>query len=118
MSHPQRVRVSALDRQHALQELAAHLSVGRLTLDEFEDLSAEVWRAETIGALARLFVDLPAPPQTSPPAPNSGLVARRAMAVGAIGILTVALYFLLGTWMWPLLAGPVVAAAVVGLRAR
>jgi hypothetical protein len=54
------VRISAAERDRALQELSEHFSTGRLNPTEFEQRSAAAVAATTRNELAALFADLPA----------------------------------------------------------
>lgn len=57
----EQLRVSDTDRESALQALGEHMSVGRLTLDEYGDRSAKVTASKTRGELGEVFADLPQP---------------------------------------------------------
>ncbi|GAA1975472.1 DUF1707 domain-containing protein [Amycolatopsis minnesotensis] len=137
----EQLRVSDTDRESALQALGEHMSVGRLTLDEYGDRSAKVTASKTRGDLAEVFADLPAPhpvfdgakaagtppppPQQAvaepaPAAPNSPaewsdrpLVQRlTAAAVPVSALVAVGLFLASGAWLWFLL--PVVLTMVGG----
>jgi hypothetical protein len=137
---PSQLRVSDSERESALQALGEHMSVGRITLDEYGDRSAKVTAAKTRGELGEIFEDLPQPhprldahPGVAPapepaPAPRTEVehseapgtpvpyahrpVAQRltAAAVPLASIAAIALFFITGTWLWFLL--PAVVAAI------
>lgn len=77
MSHDD-IRLSDNERMTALQALGTHYADGRLDLTEFNERTAKVGEARTIGELRPLFDDLPGgiPPRTRLPQPaatsNSG----------------------------------------------
>ncbi|GAB2452796.1 DUF1707 SHOCT-like domain-containing protein [Nocardia tengchongensis] len=111
--------VSATDREHALDELSRHFSVGRLSAQEFEERSSQVWQARTRRQLAEPFADLPAPPSsaedlstTDTPLPS--LVVR----VGAIAVAAIVCQLALGSAWWLLLLGAIPVVLVVGMRRR
>jgi hypothetical protein len=66
------LRVSDAERDSAVSELSEHFQAGRLTLDEFQDRSAQALAARTGRQLRGLFVDLPPAgrPRTAPAIPN------------------------------------------------
>jgi len=53
---------SAADREFTSTQLQQHVGAGRLTLDEFSERAAAVYRARTIGELQALLRDLPIAP--------------------------------------------------------
>lgn len=133
----EQLRVSDTDRESALQALGEHMSVGRLTLDEYGDRSAKVTASKTRGDLGEIFADLPEPhpafdgakAQTPPqqaaaepvPATPSGpvewsdrpLVQRLTAAAVPVSVLiAVGLFLVSGWWPWFLL--PVVLTMVGG----
>ncbi|MEH0937440.1 DUF1707 SHOCT-like domain-containing protein [Micromonospora psammae] len=55
------LRASDDDRHQMVAELQRHTAAGRLSLDEFSERVAGVWTARTLGDLAALTRDLPAP---------------------------------------------------------
>jgi hypothetical protein len=62
------LRVSDADRDAVAAELAEHLRVGRLELDEFDERVGRAISARTRGDLDRLLADLPRPVPPPPPA--------------------------------------------------
>lgn len=62
------LRVSDADRDAVAAELAEHLRVGRLGLDEFDERVGRAISARTRGDLDRLLADLPRPMPPPPPA--------------------------------------------------
>jgi len=55
------LRISDADREQALSALGEHMSVGRLTVDEYGERSAKVAAARTQSELQEVFTDLPEP---------------------------------------------------------
>ncbi|CAL9676020.1 hypothetical protein SUDANB95_07847 [Actinosynnema sp. ALI-1.44] len=100
------IRIGDAERQRAIELLGEHLSEGRLDVDEYGDRTARVTAAKTRGEVLALFDDLPEPhprfaqvaplPSVSPVRSAAGGVDRRWMqvAVPAVGLLCVALFFL------------------------
>ena len=66
---PGDLRVSDADRDRALAELSEHYQAGRLTLEEFDERSAQALQSRTARELSGLFTDLPA---AHPGAPATG----------------------------------------------
>ncbi|HEY2579966.1 MAG TPA: DUF1707 domain-containing protein [Streptosporangiaceae bacterium] len=62
------LRVSDAERDAVATELAEHLRVGRLQLDEFDERVGQAISARTRGDLDRLLADLPRPLPPAPPA--------------------------------------------------
>ena len=56
----QELRVGDDERMAVVEQLRVHLGAGRLTLDEFEDRTAQALAARTVGDLVPLTSDLPA----------------------------------------------------------
>jgi len=52
-------RLSDAERDQAIARLSEHFQVGRLTLEEFDDLSGRALQARTAGELSVLFLGLP-----------------------------------------------------------
>ncbi|MGK5742791.1 DUF1707 SHOCT-like domain-containing protein [Micromonospora sp. URMC 103] len=88
------LRASDDDRQRVVAELQGHTAAGRLTLDEFSDRVGAAWNARTLGDLAALTRDLPAPAGPAAPAARHG--RRELLAVFAAAALTL---LLLGLFM-------------------
>lgn len=61
MSEPVPQRIGDVERDHAAEYLREHMSVGRLTQDEFDERLTAALQARTTADLEPLFVDLPAP---------------------------------------------------------
>ena len=55
------IRISSVERDEAVSTLGAHLTTGRLELDEYEERCGTAVAARTRGDLEELFTDLPAP---------------------------------------------------------
>ena len=68
---PGSIRVSDAERNAAIEVLGAHLSAGRIDLDEYGTRSALINSARTVADLRAPFDDLPGPRPTlsTPPAP-------------------------------------------------
>lgn len=97
------IRIGDAERQQAIELLGEHLSEGRLDVDEYGDRTARVTTAKTRGELLALFGDLPAPhPRFAQVAPLPSMAPARPaedrrwlqVAVPLVGLLTVALFFL------------------------
>lgn len=86
------VRIGTEEREQAVQQLAQHLSAGRLELAEFEERVSEVYAARTVGQLAVLFRDLPGPG----PAYRAGPGSRGGWPVPRRAVLLVLVIFALG----------------------
>jgi hypothetical protein len=67
------VRASDQDREAVVEELRRHHTEGRLATDEFEERVTTAYQAKTMGELAHVVRDLPAPP----PPPPTGLQRLR-----------------------------------------
>lgn len=131
---PSQIRIGDTERESALTALGEHMSAGRLDIDEYGDRTARVATAKTRGDLIALFGDLPEPhprfgpalppppaavPLTHPvpqqqsqvPATRGGMqISQRIMsaAVPLAGLVAVALFFLLHTWLFFLIPAAVV----------
>lgn len=136
------MRIGDAERTSALDALAEHLTDGRLTLDEYGERSARVTVARTVGELAELFDDLPAPhpvisvvnvpaPAPAAPAPVRPATSAQALesadqrsraqrivaAAASVSVfVALALFFITGTWLWFLLIPAIsgIAQAVWG----
>jgi hypothetical protein len=79
----QDIRASDADRERAVDQLRVHAAAGRLTVEELDERSERAYAARTVGELARLLTDLPAPP----PEPAVPVVVGRALpAPGGPGV--------------------------------
>lgn len=81
------IRVSDAERDAVVRALGEHASVGRLTLDEFEDRSSRALEAKTRGELDALTADLPDAdsPAAEPEVRHRG---RVRWLVSILGIVT------------------------------
>ena len=61
------LRISDADREHAAAALGRHMSVGRLTMAEFENRLDTAYAATTRADLDAVLADLPAATRPSPP---------------------------------------------------
>jgi hypothetical protein len=64
------LRIGDADREHAAAALGRHLSVGRLTMAEFETRLDTAYAATTRAELDSVLADLPAQTRPSPPPPR------------------------------------------------
>lgn len=122
-----RIRIGDRERESALQALGQHLSEGRLTMTEYDERATAVAAAMTSSDVRKLFTDLPPPHPTLDGTTGIGTVATRrpaplagqrpvprtvassedrsraqrvvGVAVGVSAVASVALFFLLGTWL-------------------
>ena len=78
------LRIGTVEREQAVQQLAEHLSAGRLELAEFEERVTAAYAARTAGQLAALFRDLPAPVPPRVGYPAGRWVPRRAILVALV----------------------------------
>lgn len=58
------VRASDADRERTITELQRHTAAGRLSMDEFSERAAAVYRSRTVGELDGLIEDLPLEPDS------------------------------------------------------
>jgi hypothetical protein len=82
MPDPQ-MRAADTDREAVAHRLAEHMSLGRLTVAEYEDRVARAYAAKTYGELTELTRDLPSSRPTPRPAPQR--VASGSCAPAAWG---------------------------------
>jgi hypothetical protein len=76
------IRISNAERDEAISTLGEHLSTGRLELGEYEERCGQAVAARTVGDLAALFADLPAPhPDLSSATPPVQLIQRTGQLV-------------------------------------
>src|SRR5687768_9040182 len=76
------IRISNVERDEAVSTLGAHLSTGRLELDEYEERCGKAVAARTRGDLEELFTDLPAPhPDLSSATPPAQLMQKAGQLV-------------------------------------
>ncbi len=64
------LRISDADREHAAAALGRHMSVGRLTMAEFENRLDAAYAATTRAELDTVLADLPAETRPSPAPPR------------------------------------------------
>lgn len=57
--HPEFLRIGDSERDRALHALSEHFAQGRLTAEEFDVRSDQVWGARTTADLRPVFTDLP-----------------------------------------------------------
>jgi hypothetical protein len=76
------IRISYVERDEAVSTLGAHLSTGRLELDEYEERCGKAVAARTRGDIEELFTDLPAPhPDLSSATPPAQLTRKAGQPV-------------------------------------
>jgi hypothetical protein len=85
------LRASDDDRNRVVAELHRHTADGRLTLDEFSERVGAVWAARTLGDLAALTRDLPAPTTPAGVDPPPGHGHRELLVLFAVAALTLLL---------------------------
>ncbi len=66
------LRIGDTEREAAVAALSEHFAAGRLNKEEYDERTAAAFTARTSGALAPLFIDLPAP-HASPTATTAAL---------------------------------------------
>ncbi|WBB66453.1 DUF1707 domain-containing protein [Micromonospora sp. WMMD812] len=88
------LRASDDDRHRVVAQLQGHTEAGRLTLDEFSDRVGAVWAARTLGDLAALTRDLPAPATPTGAEGATGHHRRELLVVFAVAALTLLLLVL------------------------
>ena len=74
MEYADNIRISDSEREKVVDELGRHLTAGRLTIDEFDQRVAQVYRSVTQAQVRQVLRDLPAAP-----APGSPQPARRRL---------------------------------------
>jgi hypothetical protein len=84
------VRAADADRERVVAELQRHTSAGRLSMDEFSERTAAVYRSRTMSELASLTADLPPEGQR---AAGSGHPSVRSLVI-ALVLLAVAVALL------------------------
>ena len=63
------LRIGDAERDASVAALGEHFAAGRLTKEEYDERAGVAWTARTVGDLAALFDDLPAPhPERTRPA--------------------------------------------------
>lgn len=144
MSEPVPQRIGDAERDRAAEYLREHMSVGRLTQEEFDERVTAALQARTAADLEPLFRDLPAP-KPGQPAPAAGsaswpvyqpsanhpvlppspalLPAPSSRAADALGIVAAVawlawiLFCFATTWeLWWLVFIPIVISSVAGQR--
>lgn len=112
MASPLEGRITARDRDGALEELSHHFSEGRLDVSEFDERCAAASAAVTRSQLAALFADLPGVGGGAPMRPGRSILPTLILAAAAVTLL---LALLTGDGFW--LTGPVfVFAMLVWIR--
>ena len=79
------LRIGDAEREHAVAALGRHLSVGRLTMAEFENRLDTAYAATTRAELDAVLADLPATTRPSPPPPQPAPSPGEAWAPWAPG---------------------------------
>ena len=78
------LRASDDDRERTVDALRHHASVGRLTVDELDERTAQAYAARWVHELAELHADLPGEP-APPPQPPARRSRRRPWLPGRMG---------------------------------
>jgi Domain of unknown function (DUF1707) len=71
------LRAADADRAAVAEALGAHMSAGRLSLEEYDERLARAYSAKTYGELAELTADLPAPKHGTPARTESAAPAQQ-----------------------------------------
>lgn len=142
VSDPVPQRVGDAERDRAAEYLREHMSVGRLTQDEFEERLSAALQARTVTDLAALFVDLPPPkpgqevvgagaawprypaavpvpaPSAGPPVPRPRSSEANLLAVvsAIVWPAWIVLCFAVGWHLWWLVFIPIVVSSLAGKR--
>jgi hypothetical protein len=77
MEYADNIRISDSEREQVVDELGRHLTAGRLTIDEFDQRVAQVYRSVTQAQVNQVLRDLPAAPTPAPREIRSAQPARR-----------------------------------------
>jgi len=111
------LRISDAERETIVERLGHHLTAGRLTITEFDERVALVYRATTQDDAGAVLADLPPTPAPTPPRPAGNTVTRLRLplhqriewgAWAAVGSINLAVWALvsLGTmsliYFWPI----------------
>ena len=102
------LRASDAEREHHAELLREHAAQGRLTVDELDERLDQVYTARTLGELAPVVADLPAPAPA--PARRDRPVRRRAharrpelAAYLAVNLVLIVIWAATGAgYFWPL----------------
>jgi hypothetical protein len=102
------IRVSDAEREHHAELLRDHAAQGRLTVDELDERLDRVYAARTVGELAPIVSDLPAPAQPRAPRPRPRARRRPEWAAFvAVNLMLIVIWAATGGgyfWpIWPLL---------------
>lgn len=139
MSEPVPQRIGDAERDRAAEYLREHMSVGRLSQEEFDERVSAALSARTAADLAPLFSDLPAPkpgqdvpasgsswpqypvvpasnavPAPAGPMPSSSLANTLAVVSGVAWPLWIVFCFIFGWNLWWLVFVPIVISTVAG----
>lgn len=111
------MRASDAEREQTASVLEEQFAEGRLTHEELQDRLQQAYAARTIGQLANLTADLPAPSKTPPPARRSNLEVQRMKRVrDRVLAYVILMLFLIAIWavsgqhgsfwpIWPIVIG-------------
>ena len=139
MSEPVPQRIGDAERDRAADYLREHMSVGRLSQEEFDERVTAALQARTAADLEPLFGDLPAPrpgqdvavagsapwPTYQPPAssvtppaalamPSSSSANLWSMIAGISWVVWVVPNFVFGWHLWWLVFIPIVLSSIAG----
>lgn len=139
MSEPVPQRIGDAERDRAADYLREHMSVGRLSQEEFDERVTAALQARTAADLEPLFNDLPAPkpgqdravaggtpwpvyqPPITPPAASAALAVPSSSAAnlwstlaGVSWVLWMVPSFIFGWQLWWLVFIPIVISSIAG----
>ena len=102
------LRASDAEREHHAELLREHAAQGRLTVDELDERLDRVYAARTLGELAPVVADLPAPSPRERPARRRARTLRPdVVAYLAVNLMLIVIWAATGAgyfWpIWPLL---------------
>jgi hypothetical protein len=101
-------RASDAEREHHAELLREHAAQGRLTVDELDERLDRVYAARTLGELAPVVADLPAPrPRERPARRRAQTIRPEIAAYLAVNLVLIMIWAATGAgyfWpIWPLL---------------
>ena len=98
------LRASDAEREHHAELLREHAAQGRLTVDELDERLDRVYAARTLGELAPVVADLPAPPRraSGPPAAAPAAVPRSPPTSPSTSMLIVIWAATGAGYFWPI----------------
>lgn len=92
-SHAPTMRVTDAEREHAVEELTAHVATGRLAIDEFDARAGRAYAAVTRSDLRDVLIDLPSPtPVSSESETPHSSTSRDWLTWAGVGILCLTIW--------------------------